>query len=141
MPALGVYWPLPGEPDVHAVYAALAARGVRLALPVVLKKHAALAFADWTPGEPMVTDAMGVAIPARLRIDACPPALLVPCPGFNAARFRLGYGGGFYDRTLALAPRPATLGIAYACLAVDFASDAHDIALDDIATERGFIKS
>lgn len=137
--ALGVYWPLAGEPDLRAAYAALAARGVPLALPVVLEKNAPLAFADWRPGEAMVEDAMGVAVPAQLRPRARPPALLVPCLGFNGARFRLGYGGGYYDRTLAAAPRPATLGVAYACLAADFASDAHDIALDQIVTEAGLL--
>ena len=68
---------------------------------------------------------------------AQPPALLVPCLGFNDAGFRLGYGGGYYDRTLELAPRPFTLGIAYACLAAQFASAPHDVALDRIITELG----
>lgn len=139
--ALGVYWPLAGEADLHAAYAALAARGVPLALPVVLEKNAPLAFTEWQPGEAMVRDAMGVAVPARLRPQTCPPALLVPCLGFNGARFRLGYGGGYYDRTLAATPRPATLGIAYACLAADFASDVHDIALDHIVTEAGLLRT
>ncbi|HAT31804.1 MAG TPA: 5-formyltetrahydrofolate cyclo-ligase [Janthinobacterium sp.] len=136
---LGVYWPLRGEPDLRPAYTELAARGVRLALPVVLEKDAPLAFADWIPGEAMVRDGMGVAVPSRLRIVARPPALLVPCLGFNGERLRLGYGGGFYDRTLAPAPRPATLGVAYACLALDFAGDAHDIALDNIVTEAGVL--
>ncbi len=133
--ALAVYWPLHGEPDLHAAYLALAARGVALSLPVVLEKHAPLAFASWTPGEPMVKDGMGVAVPARLRLIPAPPALLVPCLGFNAERYRLGYGGGYYDRTLAHAPRPRTLGIAYGCLQAQFASGPYDIALDHIVTE------
>ena len=137
--ALGVYWPLHGEPDLSAAYAELAALGVCLALPVVLQKEAPLVFSAWQPGEAMLTDGMGVAVPARLRIGATPPAILVPCLGFNAQRYRLGYGGGFYDRTLAALPRPATLGVAYACLAAPFASGAHDIALDDIVTEEGLI--
>ena len=132
---LAVYWPLHGEPDLHAAYLALAARGVALSLPVVLEKHAPLAFAAWTPGEPMVKDGMGVAVPARLRLIPAPPALLVPCLGFNAERYRLGYGGGYYDRTLEHAPRPRTLGIAYACLQAQFASGPYDIALDHIVTE------
>jgi 5,10-methenyltetrahydrofolate synthetase len=138
-PALGVYWPLRGEPDLHAAYAELAALGVHLVLPVVQERGAALLFASWQPGETMVRDAMGVAVPAQLRLAPCPPALLVPCLGFNPERFRLGYGGGFYDRTLADAPRPATLGVAYACMAAPFASDTHDIALDAIVTERGLL--
>lgn len=136
---LGVYWPLAGEPDLRSAYAELAARGVRLALPVVLEKAAPLAFSAWTPGEPMVKDGMGVAVPAQLRLGARPAALLVPCLGFNAARLRLGYGGGFYDRTLEATPRPATLGVAYSCLAARFDGDAHDIALDAIVTEEGMV--
>jgi 5-formyltetrahydrofolate cyclo-ligase len=137
VPALGVYWPLRGEADLSPAYAELALSGVRLVLPVVLARDAPLGFADWQPGEAMANDEMGVAVPAALRMVARPPALLVPCLGFNAQRFRLGYGGGFYDRTLALTPRPLTLGIAYACLAAPFASAPHDVALDRIITELG----
>ena len=132
---LGVYWPLRGEADLSVAYAELAQAGVRLALPVVLTRDAALGFADWRPGEAMVKDAMGVAVPADLRMVALPPALLVPCLGFNQDGFRLGYGGGYYDRTLEHLPRPITLGIAYACQATQFASAAHDVALDRIITE------
>ena len=132
---LGVYWPLRAEADLSRAYAELAHAGVRLALPVVLARDAALGFADWQPGEAMVKDAMGVAVPAHLRMVALPPALLVPCLGFNQQRFRLGYGGGYYDRTLAPTPRPFTLGIAYACQAAQFANAPHDVALDRIITE------
>jgi 5-formyltetrahydrofolate cyclo-ligase len=135
--AVGVYWPLRDEPDLHPAYAELARLGVRLLLPVVQKRDAPLDFAAWNIGEPLVKDAMGIAVPAELRIGPYPPALLVPCLGFNAAGYRLGYGGGFYDRTLEKAPRPATVGIAYSCLAADFGSDGHDIALDRIITEAG----
>ena len=132
---LGVYWPLHGEPDLHAAYAQLAASGVALVLPVVLEKHAPLAFSAWTPGEAMVKDGMGVAVPSLLRLRPAPAALLVPCLGFNSGRYRLGYGGGYYDRTLAQAPRPCTVGIAYACLAAEFSCGPYDIALDHIVTE------
>lgn len=135
--ALGVYWPLRDEPDLAAAYAELARLGARLLLPVVVQKDAALEFAEWEIGEAMVKDKMGVAVPAELRLAPYPPALLVPCLGFNAGRYRLGYGGGFYDRTLARQPRPKTLGVAYACLAAEFASDGHDVALDGIVTEHG----
>jgi 5,10-methenyltetrahydrofolate synthetase len=135
--ALGVYWPLRGEPDLHAAYAELERLGARLLLPVVVQKDAALEFADWRIGEEMVKDKMGVAVPADCRLQAAyPPALLVPCLGFNPQGYRLGYGGGFYDRTLArYEPRPQTLGIAYQCLQVPFDSDDHDVALDRIITE------
>lgn len=133
--SLGVYWPLAGEPDLRPAYAQLARAGVRLALPVVLAPDAALGFAEWIPGEATVLDRMGVAVPAELRMVARPPALLVPCLGFNAQGYRLGYGGGFYDRTLAPQPRPMTVGIAYACQLAAFAGAAHDVPLDRIITE------
>lgn len=135
VPALGVYWPLFGEPDLRSAYFELAEAGVRLALPVVVARDAALAFAAWTPGETMIRDGMGVAVPGDLHLVARPAALLVPCLGFNAQNFRLGYGGGYYDRTLAEEPRPQTLGVAYAHQQAQFAGDAHDVALDFIVTE------
>lgn len=133
--SLGVYWPLKGEPDLSAAYAELAARGVRLALPVVLARDAALGFAEWAPGEAMLADSMGVAVPAQLRMVERPPALLVPCLGFNAQGYRLGYGGGYYDRTLEQVPRPLTAGVAYASDLAQFASAPHDVALDLIITD------
>ena len=132
---LGVYWPLAGEPDLRPAYAELAEAGVRLALPVVLARDTALGFADWVPGEPTVADSLGVAVPAELRMVDRPDALLVPCLGFDARGYRLGYGGGFYDRTLALEPRPRTLGIAYACQLAQFEIGEYDIPLDEIVTE------
>lgn len=133
--ALGVYWPLAGEPDLQPAYAELADAGVRLALPVVIARDAPLAFARWEPGEAMLTDQMGVAVPAALRLVERPGALLVPCLGFNTELYRLGYGGGYYDRTLEAAPRPLTVGVAYAASAAVFDGAAHDVALDLIITE------
>lgn len=137
VPSIGVYWPLRGEADLSIAYAELAQNGVRLALPVVVARDAALGFAEWVPGEAMHKDEMGIAVPENLRMVARPPALLVPCLGFNAQGYRLGYGGGFYDRTLEAHPRPITLGIAYSCLAAEFASAPHDVALDRVITELG----
>jgi 5,10-methenyltetrahydrofolate synthetase len=64
-----------------------------------------------------------------------PQALLIPCVGFNRNKIRLGYGGGFYDRTLAPLSRPRTVGIAYSCGLAEFDGAAHDIALDAVITE------
>ena len=134
-PLLAVYWPLAGEPDLHDMYRSLALEGAALALPVVLERHAPLAFAAWAPGEAMGKDLTGIAVPADLRFVDRPPALLVPCLGFNEQGYRLGYGGGFYDRTLAGGIRPATLGVAYACQAAQFEVDVHDLPLDLVVTE------
>jgi 5,10-methenyltetrahydrofolate synthetase len=134
--SMGVYWPIRGEPDLHPLYAALQARGVRLALPVVddADTERPLRFLAWTPGDELLEDRFGAAAPSR-QTAMQPAALLIPCVGFNAQRIRLGYGGGFYDRMLAQTPRPLTLGIAYDCAEVAFDGQAHDIALDAIVTE------
>jgi 5,10-methenyltetrahydrofolate synthetase len=135
VPVLGVYLPIHGEPDLRAAYAELVQAGVRLALPVVVARDAPLAFAAWTPGDPLVADGMGVMVPGDLHFVERPQAMLVPCLGFNAEGYRLGYGGGFYDRTLEEAPRPYTLGIAYACQQAQFAHAEHDVPLDVVVTE------
>lgn len=137
--AIGVYWPLAGEPDLRAAYAELHAAGVHLALPVVMERDAPLSFTHWTPGEPMIPDEMGVQVPAELRFVERPPALLIPCLGFNADGYRLGYGGGYYDRTLEAAPRPYTLGIAYSNQEAQFSHAPHDVPLDVIVTESSRI--
>lgn len=131
---LGVFWPIRGEPDLRPWYEQLQQRGVELALPVVVARDAALQYAHWQPGQPLGTDRFGVAIPDPPEWLDLPPALLVPCVGFNRAGFRLGYGGGFYDRTLAVSQRPRTLGVAFACQLAEFEADAHDVALDAVAS-------
>ena len=133
-PRLGVYWPIRGEPDLQPWYEQLWHNGVELALPVVVANDAALQYARWQPGQTLSTDRFGVAIPEPQEWLELPPALLVPCVGFNRAGFRLGYGGGFYDRTLAASPRPRTLGVAFACQLAEFEADAHDVALDLVAS-------
>jgi 5-formyltetrahydrofolate cyclo-ligase len=133
--SLGVYWPIRGEPDLRPAYEELVKRGVQLALPLVVARGAPLQFIAWSPGETLAKDAMGVAVPASGLI-VHPDALLVPCVGFNLENVRLGYGGGFYDRTLAAPPRPLSVGIAYECTRAEFASEPHDVRLDEIITER-----
>jgi 5,10-methenyltetrahydrofolate synthetase len=132
---LGVYWPIRGEPDLHFLYAELATRGIQLALPIVEAKDTPLRFVTWTPGDAMVKDAMSITVPADTSNTVHPEALLIPCLGFNAENVRLGYGGGFYDRTLAATPRPVTLGIAYSCMLAQFEAAPHDVPLDRVVTE------
>lgn len=131
---LGVYLPIRSEPDLDIAYRHLSAAGITLALPVVRDKQAPLTFIAWQPDDPVTTGAFGTTIP-QSNIEVSPDTLLLPCVGFNTARFRLGYGGGFYDRTLATSPRPNTIGVAYDCTEAQFDHEAHDIALDVILTE------
>ncbi|MFC7298535.1 5-formyltetrahydrofolate cyclo-ligase [Herminiimonas aquatilis] len=133
-PTIGVYWPMRGEPDLLAAYATLTELGTTLALPVVVSDDAPLKFYAWIPGDPVIKDRYGAAVPAVQHSELQPQALIIPCLGFNKQRFRLGYGGGFYDRTLALVPRPVTVGVAYACSEIAFAADPYDVALDSVMT-------
>lgn len=134
-PVIGVYWPIRGEPDLRDAYVSLVEQGVQLALPVVMEKEAPLAFARWAPDDAVVKDRHGVSVPATI-IEVKPSALLIPCVGFDLQRYRLGYGGGYYDRTLALESKPAAIGIAYACLHADFEIGPHDLAMDAVITEQ-----
>jgi 5-formyltetrahydrofolate cyclo-ligase len=134
---MGVYWPIHGEPDLRPAYDELASRGIRLALPVVVRKNAPLIFAAWKPGDDLIVGTMGVSAPRPDAEQIHPETILAPCVGFDRRRFRIGYGGGFYDRTLAVAPHPAAIGIAYASALTNFDADEYDIALDGIITEAG----
>lgn len=135
---LGVYLPIRGEPDLRKIYEELARRGTRLALPLAERDNP-LRFAAWKPGDALGKDAFGVPAPLAPHVIEEPDALLIPCVGFNAQHFRLGYGGGFYDRTLVAVScptlRPIAIGIAYEINHCDFVEDAHDVALDAIITE------
>jgi 5-formyltetrahydrofolate cyclo-ligase len=132
---LGVYLPMPGEPDLTALYARLQESGVVLAMPLVVEKNTALRYAIWQPGDMMSKDASGTMAPLARSDFVEPDVVLAPCVGFTATRLRLGYGGGYFDRTLACMPRPVAIGIAYASAQVAFDASAHDVALDLIITD------
>lgn len=131
---LGVYWPIRCEPDLRALYKSLQADGIQLALPVMQGKDAPLLFAAWDAGAALEVDRWGIATPSARRV-VMPQALLIPCVGFDASGYRLGYGAGFYDRTLASSPRPQAIGIAYAQARAAFTVAPHDIAMDLVITE------
>ncbi len=134
--SLGVFWPIQAEPDLQLCYPILQELGIQLALPLVQNKAQALTFLAWAPGDRMTTDEYGIPVPAQ-RVHIIQPAvLLIPCVGFNANNYRLGYGGGYYDRTLSTTPRPQAIGIAYHQGLLDFAAQAHDLAMDLIITEK-----
>ena len=137
---LAFFWPIRGEPDLApAITRWLAADASRrAALPVVDGEQ--LQFAPWSPGAAMQPGAFGIPVPhtaARL----VPQLLLIPCVGFDGSRYRLGYGGGYYDRTLAsLAVRPVAVGVAFDCARVpSIEPQPHDIRLDLVIAESGVV--
>lgn len=132
---LAVYLPIRSEPDLMSAYQQLFLHHITLAVPVVTAPDTPLVFAQWQPDTPMVEGAFHTLIPAHI-MPVSPQAILLPCVGFNTLCYRLGYGGGYYDRTLNSTPKPHTIGIAYAQTQVEFTHEAHDIPLDVIVTEQ-----
>ncbi|HEY2276035.1 MAG TPA: 5-formyltetrahydrofolate cyclo-ligase, partial [Steroidobacteraceae bacterium] len=110
---LGVYWPVRGEIDVRDLAVEHLRKGGRVALPVVVTKSAPVEFWSWRPERPMSRGIWNIPIPAEREVLE-PAALIVPLVGFDPQRFRLGYGGGYYDRTIAAAARrPYCVGLGY----------------------------
>ena len=138
--SIGAYWPIKGEFDaLPALFRwSEAEEGRRIGLPVVDRETKQLRFHVWYPGCPMEEDAYGIPKPKDTEAFG-PELLLVPCVGFGPRGIRLGYGGGFYDRTLAaLSPRPVTIGLAYGHGFIPWLQpEPHDVPLDAILTEDG----
>lgn len=133
------YWPIKGEPDLRGLMAELHGAGTAVALPVVETRFAPLTFRRWTPDTAMIRGDWNIPVPPPEADRLVPDILLAPLMGWDGAGYRLGYGGGYFDRTLAaLSPQPFTIGIGLraARLATIF-PQPHDIALDAILTERG----
>ncbi len=167
---IGAYWPIKGEFDpLPALYrwqedailsqdlssnpalaqverAQLATESIasrsprKIGLPVVNKQHKTLTFHAWYPGCPMEEDAYGIPKPKGTEV-VVPTLLFVPCVGYGPGGFRLGYGGGFYDRTLAtLQPRPFTVGLGYTHgWLPDFEPEPHDLPLDALLNDNGVV--
>ena len=167
---IGAYWPIKGEFDpLPALYRwqedailgekfqlsgggvpldapqvateSLAARSPRkIGLPVIDKVHKTLTFHAWYPGCPMEEDAYGIPKPKDTEIIV-PTLLFVPCVGYGPGGYRLGYGGGFYDRTLAtLQPKPVTVGLGFAQgWLPDMQPEPHDIPLDALLNDNGVV--
>ena len=130
---LGVYWPIHGEPDLRPCREHWRSRGQTLALPRV-GADGVLEFGCWENDEALRPDRFSIPVPDPFR-PVVPDLLIVPCVGFDSRGYRLGYGGGHYDRTLSRHP-VKTVGVAWdACELSDFAPGAHDRPLDVIVTE------
>lgn len=133
---VAVYWPIRGEPDLRDWYADTAARGIALALPVVMGKDLPLAFLPWRPGDALVPGALKIPVPADGE-PVRPDVIVSPLVGFDQERHRLGNGGGYYDRTLAsYETKPLTIGVGYQrCALRTIYPQPFDVPMDCIITE------
>ncbi|HET9389454.1 MAG TPA: 5-formyltetrahydrofolate cyclo-ligase, partial [Steroidobacteraceae bacterium] len=136
-PVLGLYWPIRGEIDLRELARRHVAAGGVVGLPVVVQKAAPVEFWRWQPGVAMQRGLWNIPVPPK-RDPVVPALLVIPLVGFDASRFRLGYGGGFYDRSLAAAhPRPRTIGIGFADQQLPtIYPQHHDIAMDAVVTNE-----
>jgi 5-formyltetrahydrofolate cyclo-ligase len=134
---LGFYWPVRGEVDLRPLTPTLIAAGWRLSLPAITDPAGSLQYRTWAPGEALGPGRYGIPEPEGAA-PLQPDIVLAPLVGFDAANYRLGYGKGYFDRTLAaLDPRPLAIGIGFelAFVASVF-PHPHDIPMDFILTER-----
>jgi 5-formyltetrahydrofolate cyclo-ligase len=134
---LGFYWPIRQEFDPLPFIRQWISRGGMAALPVVDGKNLPLRFCLWRPGTRMMRGIHGIPHPAGSRM-VTPGALLVPMLGFDRHGYRLGYGGGYYDRTLAAWPgKPHCIGISFALGRIDSIHPLpHDVPMDFVVTEK-----
>ena len=135
---IGFYWPFKGEVDPRVAVHRLRAAGARAALPVVVEKASPLGFRVWTPDCVTQPGVFGLPVPEDGAV-VVPDAVLVPPVGFDGRGFRLGYGGGYFDRTLAaLSPQPIAIALAREANRIDTIHPLpHDVPMDFIVTENG----
>lgn len=131
---IGVYSPIQAEPSLAEIFPRMVAQGIRLALPTAPAQEQQLVFSAWAPGEALMKDRYGVLVPVQTAITVNPEVLFIPCVGYTNDGYRLGYGGGFYDRTLMNHPRPRTIGIAYRLSLCAMEIEPHDIPMDCVIT-------
>tara|TARA_Y100000815_G_scaffold274441_2_gene308551 strand:- start:3121 stop:3828 length:708 start_codon:yes stop_codon:yes gene_type:complete len=136
---LSAYWPIKGEPDLRSLMGELHEAGVAIAFPVVETRFAPLIFRRWTPETRMVRGDWNIPVPPSDSPVVTPTIALAPLVGWTENGYRLGYGGGYFDRTLAaLQPRPFVIGIGFdAARLSTIYPQPHDIRLDMILTEAG----
>ncbi|MBT5433468.1 MAG: 5-formyltetrahydrofolate cyclo-ligase [Alphaproteobacteria bacterium] len=139
---ISAYLPVKDEFDVLPFAEVADLLGHIVGMPLVTAKATALTFLEWTPECAMVEGAMGIPTPPLDAAKVEPELLLVPMMAYDSDGFRLGYGGGFYDRTLAALrkrnPDTMAVGVCFAGLEVDHVPhDDHDARLDWVVTEQG----
>jgi 5,10-methenyltetrahydrofolate synthetase len=139
---VSAYWPVRGETDLRPFLQRLAVAGARTALPVVVGAGRPLVFRAWTPGRPVERGAWGIPTPPGDAEAVVPDIVIVPLLGFDRACHRLGYGGGFFDRTLAAMPnQPRILGVGYgqAVMATIY-PQPHDVPMQLVVTDERTIR-
>jgi 5,10-methenyltetrahydrofolate synthetase len=138
---LAFCWPMRGEFDCRPLTVRLLATGWRACQPVVVANGAPMVFRPWTADAPMTRDSHGIPIPATAGI-VVPDVVLLPLVAFDEAGYRLGYGGGYFDRTLAaLTPRPLAIGVGFELArTASIVPQDHDIPLDAVVTEAGVFR-
>lgn len=131
-------WPIKNEYDPRFLGKTLRDRGALTALPVVVAPKQPLAFREWHPGVRLALGPLDIPYPADSQ-EVVPEAVLLPMNGWDAKGYRLGYGGGFFDRTLASLPkRPVVIGVTYEMARLDTIHPQEwDIPMDYVVTERG----
>lgn len=136
--SVSFYWPFKGEPDLRPLMRHLSAAGVSLALPAVPVKQQPMVFHPWTPGCKMISGILNIPVPATEE-RVTPTIFLAPVVGFDPRGFRLGYGGGYFDRTLAHLPGDRqVIGIGYDCQEIPtIHPQGHDIPMTLIITQSG----
>jgi 5-formyltetrahydrofolate cyclo-ligase len=135
-PVIGLYWPIRGEIDLREFAREHVTAGGTVGLPVVVRDAAPVEFWRWQPGVALKRGHWNIPVPPHRELVA-PDVLIVPLVGFDTHCYRLGYGGGFYDRTLAaVVPRPHTIGIAFSDAELPtIHPQPHDIPMDVIVTD------
>lgn len=138
---LAFCWPIKHEPDVRAIVPYWSQHGAKAALPVVVAENAPLAFRHWAPDTPLEPDRYGIPTPTAGEW-LIPDVILLPLNGFDSDGYRLGYGGGYFDRTLAaLTPRPLAVGVGFEINRLpSIRPESHDQRLDWLVTEAGAVK-
>ncbi|MCP5198770.1 MAG: 5-formyltetrahydrofolate cyclo-ligase [Gammaproteobacteria bacterium] len=138
---IALYWPFRGEIDLRPLAGVLAERARDFALPVVANRGQPLEFRRWWPGMRLARGVWDIPVPADGAV-VVPDVLLVPLLGYDAAGYRLGYGGGYYDRTLAGPRRPAlAVGIGYAGARLEtIRPQPHDVPMDLLLTDDALVR-
>ena len=135
---LAFCWPIRGEYDARHLARTLRTRGALTALPVVVAPKTPLVFREWHPGIELAKGALDIPYPVNSQ-ELTPDAVLLPMNGWDTQGYRLGYGAGFFDRTLAsLAKKPLTIGISYELARIPtIHPQSWDLPMDYVVTERG----